>query len=71
MTLGWCSHLRLPQVFTIAFMVLAGVVVVLLPTGYFGPLSSRIRGLFVKHTKTGVMPLIPHSCHWHPPVVNS
>jgi dolichyl-diphosphooligosaccharide--protein glycosyltransferase len=23
------------------------------PTGYFGPLSARIRGLFVKHTKTG------------------
>merc|ERR1719326_1213656 len=34
----------------------AGLVVVavlLYPTGYFGPLSSRIRGLFVKHTKTG------------------
>merc|ERR1719420_2445621 len=34
----------------------AGIVVVailLAPTGYFGPLSSRIRGLFVKHTKTG------------------
>lgn len=25
----------------------------LAPTGYFGPFSSRIRGLFVKHTKTG------------------
>lgn len=25
----------------------------LYPTGYFGPLSSRIRGLFVKHTRTG------------------
>ena len=23
------------------------------PTGYFGPISSRVRGLFVKHTKTG------------------
>jgi len=23
------------------------------PQGYFGPLSSRIRGLFVKHTRTG------------------
>jgi len=29
------------------------VAVLLWPTGYFGPLSSRIRGLFVKHTKTG------------------
>lgn len=29
------------------------IIFVLAPTGYFGPLSSRIRGLFVKHTKTG------------------
>jgi len=29
------------------------VAAMLYPTGYFGPLSSRIRGLFVKHTKTG------------------
>eukprot|EP00928_Gymnodinium_smaydae_P017058 TRINITY_DN1649_c0_g3_i1.p1 TRINITY_DN1649_c0_g3~~TRINITY_DN1649_c0_g3_i1.p1 ORF type:complete len:900 (-),score=113.24 TRINITY_DN1649_c0_g3_i1:201-2597(-) len=39
------------------FVCLAGVLVavaaVLAPTGYFGPLSSRIRGLFMKHTKTG------------------
>jgi dolichyl-diphosphooligosaccharide--protein glycosyltransferase len=25
----------------------------LAPTGYFGPISSRVRGLFVEHTKTG------------------
>ena len=25
----------------------------LIPTGYFGPLSARVRGLFVKHTRTG------------------
>uniref|UniRef100_A0A7S4MYF1 dolichyl-diphosphooligosaccharide--protein glycotransferase n=1 Tax=Odontella aurita TaxID=265563 RepID=A0A7S4MYF1_9STRA len=33
----------------------AGVVVVVLiaPSGYFGPLSSRVRGLFVPHTRTG------------------
>mmetsp|Transcript_90373 Transcript_90373/g.173952 ORF Transcript_90373/g.173952 Transcript_90373/m.173952 type:complete len:886 (+) Transcript_90373:46-2703(+) len=29
------------------------VVAVLMPMGYFGPLSSRIRALFVEHTKTG------------------
>jgi len=23
------------------------------PQGYFGPLSARVRGLFVKHTRTG------------------
>jgi len=40
---------------TFVFLVLAlvGIAVVLTPMGYFGPLSSRIRGLFVKHTKTG------------------
>ena len=26
---------------------------VLAPTGYFGPISARVRGLFVQHTKTG------------------
>mmetsp|Transcript_20649 Transcript_20649/g.43399 ORF Transcript_20649/g.43399 Transcript_20649/m.43399 type:complete len:811 (-) Transcript_20649:77-2509(-) len=31
----------------------AAAAFVLLPTGYFGPLSSRVRGLFVQHTKTG------------------
>jgi len=32
----------------------AGVVVaMLMPKGYFGPISSRVRGLFVQHTKTG------------------
>jgi len=44
--------------FRILMCILAGLVllviaVMLYPTGYFGPLSSRIRGLFVKHTKTG------------------
>lgn len=33
--------------------VLAIGVLLLIPTGYFGPISSRIRGLFLKHTKTG------------------
>lgn len=39
------------------FAMLGGVFLILIfllaPTGYFGPFSSRIRGLFVKHTKTG------------------
>jgi len=32
-----------------------GIVVIsmLWPTGYFGPLSARVRGLFVRHTRTG------------------
>eukprot|EP00927_Polykrikos_kofoidii_P015155 TRINITY_DN16721_c0_g1_i1.p1 TRINITY_DN16721_c0_g1~~TRINITY_DN16721_c0_g1_i1.p1 ORF type:complete len:904 (-),score=115.71 TRINITY_DN16721_c0_g1_i1:90-2756(-) len=32
---------------------LACIAISLWPMGYFGPLSARIRGLFVKHTKTG------------------
>eukprot|EP00451_Oxyrrhis_marina_P032806 CAMPEP_0204359156 /NCGR_PEP_ID=MMETSP0469-20131031/37040_1 /ASSEMBLY_ACC=CAM_ASM_000384 /TAXON_ID=2969 /ORGANISM="Oxyrrhis marina" /LENGTH=833 /DNA_ID=CAMNT_0051347139 /DNA_START=15 /DNA_END=2516 /DNA_ORIENTATION=- len=41
------------KVFAACLVLLAGLVVLLWPTGYFGPISSRIRGLFVKHTKTG------------------
>lgn len=29
------------------------VALVLAPSGYFGPISARVRGLFVQHTKTG------------------
>jgi dolichyl-diphosphooligosaccharide--protein glycosyltransferase len=36
-----------------ALLSVLAVVIVLLPTGYFGPLSARVRGLFVKHTRTG------------------
>ncbi|TPP44387.1 Oligosaccharyl transferase STT3 subunit family protein [Leishmania donovani] len=39
------------------FSVMAGVaalaIAVLAPTGYFGPLSVRVRALFVEHTRTG------------------
>jgi len=43
---------RIKCIFMLA-AALVGVGVLLWPTGYFGPMSSRIRGLFVKHTKTG------------------
>jgi len=33
--------------------IAAVAVAIIMPTGYFGPLSSRIRGLFLKHTRTG------------------
>eukprot|EP00759_Apiculatamorpha_spiralis_P051200 PhF_6_TR513/c0_g1_i1/m.292/K07151/STT3; dolichyl-diphosphooligosaccharide--protein glycosyltransferase len=33
--------------------ILFTLIVLLYPTGYFGPLTARIRGLFVKHMKTG------------------
>lgn len=41
------------MVFGGAALAAAGVVALLAPTGYFGPISSRVRGLFVQHTKTG------------------
>lgn len=41
------------QMFVLAGIVLGIVVGILWPTGYFGPLSSRVRGLFVRHTRTG------------------
>jgi dolichyl-diphosphooligosaccharide--protein glycosyltransferase len=40
-------------VFGGAALLAALVLAALVPTGYFGPLSSRVRGLFVKHTRTG------------------
>jgi dolichyl-diphosphooligosaccharide--protein glycosyltransferase len=46
----WLLRLR---VFGLAAIAGAMVVGMLYPTGYFGPISSRVRGLFVKHTKTG------------------
>eukprot|EP00122_Pirum_gemmata_P001621 Pgem_evm1s1459 len=42
------------QVGLVAAAVLAVVVVgVLMPLGYFGDVTARVKGLFVKHTKTG------------------
>jgi dolichyl-diphosphooligosaccharide--protein glycosyltransferase len=35
-------------VFAFASVVIGAIVYVLLPTGYFGPLSARVRGLFVQ-----------------------
>lgn len=34
-------------------VVVGTAVAILFPMGYFGPLGARIRGLFVKHTRTG------------------
>ena len=41
------------RVVSIAAAVAFAIIFFLAPSGYFGPLSSRVRGLFVKHTKTG------------------
>ena len=45
-------RLRL-TVYLTAGAVGAVIVAALVSTGYFGPISSRVRGLFVEHTKTG------------------
>jgi len=44
--------LRLKVALVIGLAV-GAVAAYLYPTGYFGPLSARVRGLFVKHTRTG------------------
>jgi hypothetical protein len=36
-----------------AAVLLAAIGVMFLPSGFIGPLSARVRGLFIKHTKTG------------------
>jgi hypothetical protein len=41
------------QAFGVAGVVGVALLALILPAGYFGPLSSRVRGLFVKHTRTG------------------
>ena len=46
----WLMRIRLGG---LAALVCALVVTALWPTGYFGPISARVRGLFVPHTKTG------------------
>jgi len=46
------QKLRL-KVFGVAACLAIAVVSALAPTGFFGPISSRIRSLFVAHTRTG------------------
>ena len=41
------------QVFGGAAAIALVLMLVVTPKGYFGPISSRVRGLFVQHTKTG------------------
>ncbi len=41
------------KVFATAFILSSLAVTLIIPKGYFGPISSRVRGLFVRHTKTG------------------
>jgi dolichyl-diphosphooligosaccharide--protein glycosyltransferase len=41
------------RVFGVAGVAAGLLVMSVAPSGYFGPISSRVRGLFVQHTKTG------------------
>jgi dolichyl-diphosphooligosaccharide--protein glycosyltransferase len=47
---AWKLRIRVFGVCAVAGIMM---VVFLAPRGYFGPISSRVRGLFVQHTKTG------------------
>jgi dolichyl-diphosphooligosaccharide--protein glycosyltransferase len=58
------------QAFAIAGLFLLAVAAVLNQVGYFGPISSRIRGLFVKHTKTG-NPLVDSVAEHQPASANA
>ncbi len=58
------------KVIAIAALVGIFVIAVCTPAGYFGPISSRIRGLFVKHTKTG-NPLVDSVAEHQPAKANS
>jgi dolichyl-diphosphooligosaccharide--protein glycosyltransferase len=61
------------KVFGAAALVGAVLVMFVLPDGFIGPLSSRVRALFIKHTRTG-NPLVdsvaehqatPSTAYWH------
>ena len=56
------------SVLTAAGCVLALALSVLLQRGHFGPISARVRGLFLKHTRTG-NPLVD-SVAEHQPTTN-
>ena len=47
---AWRYRLR---VFTAVLVIGTMLILIFIPRGYFGPISSRVRGLFVKHSKTG------------------
>ena len=47
---AWAFRIKLGALTLLAIIL---VVVAVTPKGYFGPFSSRVRGLFVPHTKTG------------------
>jgi Uncharacterized membrane protein, required for N-linked glycosylation len=58
------------KVIMIASAIGLVAIVLFTPTGYFGPISSRVRGLFVKHTKTG-NPLVDSVAEHQPARANS
>ena len=54
MKLSKREYIRLLVKLTVAGLAfLTFLVLFVVPSGYFGPISSRVRGLFLKHTRTG------------------
>lgn len=54
----------------IAFWLAVACIVLFTPAGFFGPVSSRVRALFVKHTKTG-NPLVDSVAEHQPAKANA
>ena len=50
--------------------ILVAAVIVVVPSGFFGPLSSRVRALFVSHTRTG-NPLVDSVAEHQPATANA
>jgi len=50
---SWTDKKTKIIVFFLGICAVGAVAAYLYPTGYFGPLTARVRGLFLKHTRTG------------------
>jgi len=56
--------------FATSFLVLLLLIHLVLPVGYFGPMSSRVRGLFIPHIRTG-NPLVDSVAEHQPASVDA
>lgn len=64
------AYLLRAKVGIVAGALACAVIFFMTPKGYFGPFSARIRGLFVKHTKTG-NPLVDSVAEHQPANANA
>lgn len=67
---GWGAWKLRGQIFGLAAAASVAGCVALFSAGYFGPISSRVRGLFVKHTRTG-NPLVDSVAEHQPASANA